>query len=445
MKRLIASVFLAGFLTACGGVRDDPAAAVSQEGQSQSQGLSETAPIGSIAEDFVKLALGVGQYDPDYVDAYYGPEAWADAVASDAKSLEQLIQDAESLLERLAAVNAATPSARGAKLKKVLVAARTRLQMAAGETFSFDDEARLLYDARAPQYDIQTFDKALADIDALLPGEGSLEERMNAFRAQFAIPAENLSAVFDAAIAECRKRTLAHYDLPENERFTLEFVADKPWSGYNWYRGDYESLIQINTDFPISIDRAIDLGCHEGYPGHHTQGVINERDLLGKNEWIEYSVFPLFSPAAFIAEGTANYGIELAFPGDEKLAFERDVLFPLAGIDPALAEQLDRLNEAWRPLSHLSNHVGRLYLDESIDREAALGMLMKYGMRSRERAEQSVAFIEKYRAYVINYNLGLEIVDEFMKRRTAAGEDPWSAFQTLLSEPLSPSDLQADE
>ena len=48
----------------------------------------------------------------------------------------------------------------------------------------------------------------------------------------------------DAILDACRERTLAHLELPADESFTVEYVTDKTWSGYNWYQGDYQSLIQ---------------------------------------------------------------------------------------------------------------------------------------------------------------------------------------------------------
>ena len=95
----------------------------------------------------------------------------------------------------------------------------------------------------------------------------------------------------------------------------VEYVTDKSWSGYNWYKGGFHSLIQVNTDLPIFIDRAIDLACHEGYPGHHVYNTLLEKHLVRDRGWIEFSVYPLFSPQSLIAEGTANFGIEVAFPG----------------------------------------------------------------------------------------------------------------------------------
>ncbi len=454
MMRGIAAAFVAGFaLAACSGDADDHAGAAenaapvslsaSGDDERYVADAASAATLDAIAEEFVKLALAAGQHDEAFVDAYHGPEEWAETAETEQRPLDALEMDAQGLLISIARANADQATVRGAMLEKLIRAALARIQIAAGETFSFDEETRLLYDVVAPQYDVAEFDAALEKIDELLPGDAPLHERVDDFRNALAIPADKLQAVFDAAIAECRARTKAHYDLPEGERFSIEFVTDKPWSGYNWYQGDYESLIQVNTDFPIIIDRAVDLGCHEGYPGHHTWNVLLERDLLKAKGWIEYSVYPLFSPLSVTAEGSANYGIELAFPGAEKITFERDVLFPLAGLDPAQAKTLGELNELRRTLSHARNMIARDYLDGNISRDEAIEMMMKYRLESRERAEQSVRFVETYRGYVLNYNLGRDIVAAYIEARVREEQGPWEAFETLLTTPLSASDLAA--
>ncbi|MEM9495133.1 MAG: hypothetical protein AAGA09_03955 [Pseudomonadota bacterium] len=403
------------------------------------------AALDATGERFVKLALGLGHHDTAFVDAYHGPAEWAASLDANPPEIDALEKDARDLLTEIKTINAASPSVRGAMQEKLAAAALMRIRMTQGETVAFDEETRVLYDAVAPGYDLADFDAALAEIDALLPGDEPLAARVEAFNAKIAIPAERLQAVFDAAIAECRRRTLAHFDLPEKERFSLEFVTDKPWSGYNWYQGDFESLIQVNTDFPIFIDRAIDLGCHEGYPGHHTWNVFLERDILGREGWIEYSVYPLFSALSLIAEGSANYGIDLAFPGEEKIAFERDVLFPLAGLDPAQAETLGRLNAARRKLSHVRNHIAREYLDGRITRDDAVRLAMRYRLETADRADQTVRFMETYRGYVLNYSLGLDLVDQYIAKRTGDdGNARWEAFRTLLTTPLAASDLEKE-
>lgn len=438
-------------LAACGG---DPTETSTQENAASAEvetaadpgplsELEETASVDQLAEELVKISLAAGVHDPAFVDAYHGPEEWREAAQSAARPLEEVEQDAADLLDRIAAVDGEPGDVRLAMLEKLARAAHARIRIAQGTEFDFNEETRLLYDAVAPKYDVRDFHAALAEIDGLIPGDAPLHERVNAFRESLAIPEDRLSDVFDAAIAECRERTLARYNLPETESFRIEYVTGKPWSGYNWYQGDYESLIQVNTDLPIIIDRAVDLGCHEGYPGHHTWNVLLERDILNELGWIEYSLYPLFSPLSITAEGSANYGIELAFPGDEKVQFERETLYPIAGLDPEKAATLDQLNSARRKLSHAGNHIARLYLNGEIDREEAIRMEMEFGLQSRQRAEKAVDFIETYRGYVINYNLGLDLVESYVERKAGEDGDRWAAFETLLTTPLAASDIKA--
>ena len=184
------------------------------------------------------------------------------------------------------------------------------------------------------------------------------------------IPARRLDRVFQEAIRACRERTLNHVELPPGERFTVEYVTGKSWSGYNWYQGNYKSLIQVNTDLPVFIDRAVDLACHEGYPGHHVYNVLLEKNLMRDRGWVEYSVYPLFSPQSLIAEGTANYGIEVAFSPQDRLAFERDVLFPLAGIAGDRAKAYYEVLALVDRLSYAGNEAARRYLNGTIDRAA---------------------------------------------------------------------------
>jgi hypothetical protein len=411
-------------------------------------GEGRAAPMDDLAERYVKLVLAVGLHDADYVDAYYGPPEWRESATAARRDIADLEADAAALL---AAVEAQPPASsseeivqlRHQYLQRQIESLRSRLAMLRGERLTFDTESQLLYDAVAPTHTEQEFTDVLDALAQRLPGAGTLLERYQAFRDRFAIPTDRLSAVFDAAIAECRARTLKQVDLPQAESFTIEYVTDKSWSGYNWYQGNYRSLIQINTDLPIYIDRAIDLACHEGYPGHHVYHMLLERELVRDRGWPEYSVYPLFSPQSLIAEGTANYGIEVAFPDDERRAFERDVLFPAAGLDATQVDQFYEVMELVDKLSYAGNEAARRYLDGRIDAEAAARWLETYNLSSPERAAQRVRFFDQYRAYVINYNLGKDLVAAFIERN--AGLDPerrWQELARLISSPRLPSGLK---
>jgi len=401
--------------------------------------------LDALAERYVRLSLEIGEREPGYVDAYYGPPEWAEAAKSASRELPALREAADTLAAELDAVPGTTlaplEQRRLAFLRAQVTAARTRLRMLAGEQLPFVEEAEGLFGVRPVPRPLAEFEPILATIEALAPGNGELAERVDALIAGTAIPADRLDTVMRAAIDECRRRTARHIPLPEAERFVLEFVTDKPWSGYNWYQGRAHSLIQINTDLPVLLGRAVDLGCHEGYPGHHVLNLLLEERLTLARGWIEFSIYPLYSPLSLIAEGSANYGIDLAFPDDERLAFERDVLYPLAGLDPALAARDLQLLQARARLAGARLTISQQYLDGDIDRAEAEALTRRYQLVSAERAAQSVRFTDTYRSYVINYGLGEDMVRAHIEAVGATPEARWAAMERLLSEPSLPSDL----
>lgn len=403
-----------------------------------------------IAEEYVRLVLQVGQYDSAVVDAYFGPEEWKPNEQKAAIFPEEtLVNSANDLLSKCKTLlDSKSPNLnirRVEMLQKQLIALRTKVQMIGGKTYSFDEEAALLYDAEPPFYPLSYFDKLLDEMDQLLNGDAVLSSRYTKFMEQFIIPKNMLDSVFSVATDESRAITKQYLDLPTQENFVLEYVNDKVWSGYNYYQGDSQSLIQINTDFPIHIDRAIDLASHEGYPGHHIYMMLLDQNLVNTKGWMEYSVYPLFSPLSFISEGSANYGIDMVFPGEKRLAFERDVLFPIIGISKMKAEKFHKVQELRAKLKYAENEIARRYLNGIIEREEAVGMIETYLLFSPKKAIQRLNFIETNRSYVINYNLGRDQVAKHMK---LSGVDPelpekrWQIFKELLSNPYSSSTLK---
>lgn len=409
------------------------------------QAAAPADPLDDIARQYVMLSLEIGTHEEGYIDAYYGPAEWKQAAEAAPRALPALAQAVDALDASLAGVDVSgreTLVQRRAKfLRAQLNAARTRLKMLRGEKLSFRQESLGLFGATPDIRPLESYDPVLAEIEALLPGAGTLAERVDGFQERFVIPADRLKPVFERAIAECRSRTAAHIPLPKGESFRMEFVTGKPWSGYNYYQGNLASLIQINTDLPIRISRAVDLGCHEGYPGHHALNYLLEQRLMRARGWMEYSVYPLYSPQSLIAEGSANYGIDLAFPDDDKLTFEMRELYPLAGLATADAARLAQLQKALAGLRGARFTIAQMYLDGQIDRARAIALTQKYQLMSEARAKQSIGFTDTYRSYVINYGLGQDMVQDFVE---AAGPDTkarWAAMERVISEPTLPADL----
>jgi hypothetical protein len=436
MRLSIAGLALAALVAACTStqpVSED--LATSPASQSQ---------IERISAAYIRLTLEAGTHEAEWVDAYYGPPTLQAAAKANPRSLPQLLAEARLLI---AAVDSALPSIeagdrrRAVALRGMLVAAETRLQMLQGRKFGFLEEAKGQFATEPELKPLSHYDAILASLEKLIPGDGPLAARVDSFNERYTIPKERLQRVFDAAIAECKKRTAQYIALPAGETFTMEFVTGKPWSGYNYYKGNYKSLIQINTDLPIRISRAVDLGCHEGYPGHHVLNLMVEQKLARRKGWKEYEVNPLYSPTSVLSEGSANYGIDLAFPGPERLAFERDVLYPLAGLDPATAEAYWKMQQMTEALSGARLTIAKMYLDGEIDRAKALELTQKYQLLSPKRAEQQVGFTDHYRSYVINYGWGKDLVRAYIERGNPDRAERWRRMEKLLSEPTQPADL----
>ncbi len=417
--------------------------------RAENRAPTASAFLDPIARQYVVLGLGLGAHDPNYVDAYYGPDSLRERAQRDSATVPEIRAGAEALIEQLSDTTVRyteeLASMRHRYLHSQLTSMAARARMLQGEKFSFDEEAKALFDAEPPRYTDAHFDSLLVRLDTLLPGTGTVAQRFTAFRNRITIPAARVDTVFKRAIAACRARTMQHMSVPEGERFDLEYVTGKSWNAYNWYKGDYKSLIQVKTDLPIALDRAIDLACHEGYPGHHVYNASLERSLVRERGWSEFAFYPLFRPQSFIAEGSANLGIDMAFPDAERTAFERDSLFPLAGLDPSLAERNAQIRQVNDDLNYARNEVARRYLNGELDRAGAEAALVRYWLITPEAAARNVRFIDTYRSYVINYNLGRDMVAGWVEDEGGDSEEGrWKAFSSLLASPRLPADLKVN-
>lgn len=404
-----------------------------------------TPGIDDLAKQYVHLGLVIGQYDEAFVDAYYGPEDLKPAsVPSSVFPKDSLINEVRILKSALGSLISEDTAVlhRAAWLMDQLISFERRIKIFAGEYDLFDNESEDLFGTNAPVFNENYYNILVDALDNKLPGDGTVQERFQALANRFIIPKDKLDTVFRASIAECRKRTLAHYKLPEEEDFALEFVTNKSWNGYNWYKGNYQSLIQINTDLDIFIDRAIDVGSHESYPGHHVYNMLLEKNLYRDKGLVEFSIYPLYSPQSLIAEGSANYGIDVVFPGKDKVDFAREVLLPLAGLDTiGIGLYFDALDTKGK-LNYVRNDVGRGLLSGAMTEEEALRWLETYGLYNHETAVKSISFIRNQRSYVINYNHGMDVVARYIEKN--GGNDPairWKVFETLLSQQIRVIDL----
>ncbi|MDP9141810.1 MAG: hypothetical protein M3O62_13565 [Pseudomonadota bacterium] len=409
--------------------------------------LADLLAVDQVAERYVRLVLAVGEHDDGYVDAYYGPGLWRTEVQTAQMPLAQIDAGAQAAVAQLQALQLPQePMVRLRQrfLQRQLEALSVHVRKLRGAQLRFNDEAKALYDVLPPALDRVALTDQLNNLETLLPaGKGTLSQRYNDYLQRFAIPADRLESVMRVTIDEARRRTARRIKLPEGEQFELALVKDKPWSAYNWYQGNFLSRIEINTDLPVTAARVIELAVHEGYPGHHVYNSLLEQALVRGRGWIEYCVYPLYSPQSLIAEGSADFAIDLSFSIDERAAFYQEVLFPLAGFEPAEARRYAQITEAAKFTGMATIDAARNWLDGRATEQQVLKQLQDEALATPERARQRLAFFRGYRSYIVNYSLGEALVETYVQ--TLAGDDAttrWLVFADLLASPALPADLE---
>ena len=414
----------------------------------KTKNFPETSGLDQIAEDYVRLGLAIGQYDPDFVDAYYGPDSLKPVTVKQAVfPKDSFLNASNSLLRKLSAYSGKDTdedvSRRANWIAGQLIATRRRIRIFSGEYASFDTEAKELFGIVPPSFTEDHFKSLVKQLDHLLPGKGTVNERFQSVANRFIIPRNKLDTLYAVAIAESRKRTLKHYKLPPTEDFRVEYVTNKPWSGYNWYQGNFKSLIQFNTDVSAFIEKAIDVACHEGYPGHHVYNTLLEKNLYRDRGQVEISLYPLFSPQSLIAEGSANYGINVVFPGAEKIQFAKNVLLPLAGLDTSGLSTYFKALEIRGKLQYVHTEVARRLINGKMTDKEAVRWTMEYGLFNESDAVRSLAFKKKYRSYVITYTFGQDLIRKYVESKGVADdrEKRWQLFEWLLSNQVTAADL----
>jgi hypothetical protein len=396
------------------------------------------ASLDTMSVAYVKLALALGERDSDSLDSYRGPASWRAEARAERASFAQIRQRAVALTQSLSmprrAAEGVDQVARRAFLTRQLQAIASRIDVVQGARPRFDDEARLLFglEPRDPAESAADADAAgtgrpaaiRAELDTLLPGDGNLAARYAAFDRRFQVPADRIAAVFERALEGCRASTRQHVALPSGERVTVEYATDLPWSAFTRYQGHFESRIVVNAAQPLTVDRLLELACHEGYPGHHTINVLLESRYGDRRP--EFLVQLLFSPQAALHEAAASVAPTLAFGDAARAAFERDELFPVAGLDPsdaarhvAVARLVDRLHG-------VIGDVVRKYLDGGLDFPRAAAALECEALMPSPEA--MLKFVNQFRTYAATYTVGRD-------RFSRAVADRWDAYVQAVTGP----------
>jgi hypothetical protein len=372
-----------------------------------------------------------------FVDYYYGPPEWK-AEAEAEKPADELVRDAMALEDTLA--EQGFEAHRATYLEKQVWALETVCRKLNGETFSLEEEVQRCFDIHPTWIAESQFEQGLAMLDAVLPGDGSLSDRLQAWRKRYQLAREKSGLLLNfmqRAAAEARRRTQAFVKLPADEGIEMQTVSDNVYMGENWYLGNYRSRVELNTDLPTDLHGLLDFMCHEGYPGHHTEFVLKEQRLFREQGYLEQAIFPIISPQSVISEGIATCACEMLFSPEEAEQWLAEHMYPEAGIEPDTID-IAKLREALELLDYPVGGNAAFLLHEGRSDDEVLQYLLKYSLLPDEEALKFLEFLKVpfQQAYIFTYFYGRQSMKPWLLR-----PDRLTVFRRFLTEQVYPSEL----
>lgn len=389
--------------------------------------------MAELSRAYVELAHAIEQHQPHYIDGYYGPDTWR---VSERRALTALAGQAEALMER---VEGLPEGGRRTFLRVQVYAMQTTIGLLQGDSLPYTEEVRRLYEIDPLHAPERTFELAIARLDTLLPGRGTIAEREREFRSQFQVPPERLQAVIALIVKELRQRAAQLFPLPEEESLSIRLVQDEPWGAYNWYLGDYRSRIDFNTDLPAYLTGLPDLIAHEAYPGHHTEHVLKEYALWQGEGRGEHSILLINTPECVVSEGIATRALRMVMDDETLRAWLGTELAELAGVPAEEMERMLRINQEKRALRYVSGNAALLLHEAERPDHEVVEYLQTYQLSTHEEAGKIVEFLRHptFRSYIFTYTVGGELLDQLFARGEA---NAW--FGRLLTEPVTPGQIK---
>jgi hypothetical protein len=382
-------------------------------------------PGDSHAERYVRLGLELGRHSTDIVDCYFGPPDLAAAVdAADPVAPALLAERARELAGELS----------DGWLRDQVAGLAARAGVLAGEAWAYADEVEACYQLRPRHTGEALFTEVHERLEELLPGDGTLAERYDAFRRSAFVPPERVEQVAGRAIEAARARTRELVDLPDGETVDLEIVHDVPWMGYCRYTGGLRSLISINGDLPLSAIDLIRLLAHETYPGHHVERCLKDQLLVGERGRVEETIVLLPTPESVIAEGIASMAPSMLLdraPG------------VLAGVADAAGIEVDveraiAVEAALEACRWVEVNAALMLYEAGRGEDEVRAYLERWALLDRELSAHAIRFLRgaTSRGYVISYPAGFELCSAYVR------DDP-ARFRRLLSEQVRVGELKA--
>ncbi|MEV0679991.1 DUF885 domain-containing protein [Actinosynnema sp. NPDC050436] len=395
----------------------------------------------TLVREYLALGLRLDRLHPGLVDSYTGDRALRRAVDNEPRPHPASLAERAGLLRRELPGAGLAPE-RERFLAAHLTALECTARKLAGVRVAFVDEVRAYFQVDPVPGNPDEYRRAHARLDEVLPGHGSLRERLADYRVDETVPPRKLEAAVHELSSALRDQVRQHYALPDHEVVEYEIVTDKPWSGFNYYLGDFRSRVAVNADLGHRMSNLPHLVAHESYPGHHTEHCRKEVGLVGERGHLEQSLFVINTPQCLMAEGMAELGLHAAVgPGwgrwTERVL--RDLGLRMEG------DQAERVEQAVSGLVDVRQDAALMLHDRRASQDDVVDHLRRWLLVPEGRARQMLRFLGDplWRAYTTTYVEGARLVRAWLDARPPGGTLP-ERYLRLLDEPLVPEALREE-
>jgi hypothetical protein len=393
----------------------------------------------SLIREYLLLGLRFDRVESGYVDAFTGDPGLRRVVENEPRPRPSDL--ARRAGELLGEIPASLDSARADFIAAHLRALACAGRKFAGEPVGFVDEVRAYFDVSIAKGDTDRYRQAHARLADALGGSGRLADRMQAHRIADEIAPQRLSGCIAAFSSALRDRVRADYPLPDGEVVEYEVVTDKPWSGFNYYLGDYRSRVAVNADLKLQMSNLPRLVAHESYPGHHTEHCRKQAGLVERGGQGEQTIFLVNTPQCLMAEGLADLALYAAV-GEGWGSWAAEIYADLGlRFD---GERAEAIADASAALIDVRQDAALMLHDEHRDVDEVAAFLTRWLLVDDARASQMLRFLASplWRAYITTYVEGYRLLRAWLDG-APPGVSLIERFTRLLDEPMIPSTLRA--
>lgn len=364
---------------------------------------------------------------------------------SEGKTLKDILDESEFLISCLELYKKTANPEEMDRVNYIIdhtISLKTRVLILSGHSMSYDNMTNSCYNLVAPAYDYSKFEDIIKELDDILPGNGSVSDRVVDFRRKILIPRDKLPRTLTAVTQEFHNFAVKNMDVSKNNMPRLGFknLNGLPFLtilyGYSYDRFEY--FRYLGLDYPYTVDNIMEIIGHEMEPGHLTYFEMRMKTFIDTS-YPEMSMVAQHTPSSAFSEGAARRSVYMCFDNsiEKMVEFERDVIFNLGGMD----KNLSKCMPVWHKFMNISNY-GKLEVERNIwngdwSKEEAGNFLERYHIAEPNKGVEMINHFPEDDGHFVCHDYARDIVGSYFTSMTQNTDKQWKLYHKLCKSHMS--------